>query len=568
MLMLQSIPWRRWRPKLAESLAAYDRRTLASDLIAGLTVGVVALPLAMAFGIASGVTPQAGIYTAIVGGFLVSLLGGSRIQIAGPTGAFVVIVSGIVSQHGVDGLLMVTMMAGVILLVLALTGLGQAIQFIPRPVVLGFTNGIGLLIASTQIKDFLGLTTETLPSEFFARMAVLGHALGTTNAVAVTMAIVSLALVILVPRWLPRVPGSIVALLAGTAAVAVFHPPVETIGSRFGGIPGGLPAFALPAFRADLIGPLLPSALTVAFLAAVESLLSAVVTDGMSGDRHNPDAELLAQGVANLAAPLVGGIPVTGAIARTATNYRSGARTPVSGIVHALTLAVIVLVLAPLAAFVPLAVLAAVLLVVAYNMGEWREIPSIWRLEWADKSVWLITFALTVMADLTVAVEVGMAFAALLYIHRVTDTTSVDVVTPEYIETGRAHVLQDKDVPEYVTIVRIHGPFLFGMTDKLADETADLSSFAPIVILRLRNMTAIDATGLHALEGLSDRLRRSGRVLLLCGARHQPARFLHQAAFVEHVGERNILPHVDGALQRAAEIHDAAGGAGPLSLLP
>ena len=561
MLRLQSIPWRRWRPKLAESLAAYDRRTLASDLIAGLTVGVVALPLAMAFGIASGVTPQAGIYTAIVGGFLVSLLGGSRIQIAGPTGAFVVIVSGIVSQHGVDGLLMVTMMAGVILLVLALTGLGQAIQFIPRPVVLGFTNGIGLLIASTQIKDFLGLTTETLPSEFFARMAVLGHALGTTNAVAVTMAIVSLALVILVPRWLPRVPGSIVALLAGTAAVAVFHPPVETIGSRFGGIPGGLPAFALPAFRADLIGPLLPSALTVAFLAAVESLLSAVVTDGMSGDRHNPDAELLAQGVANLAAPLVGGIPVTGAIARTATNYRSGARTPVSGIVHALTLAVIVLVLAPLAAFVPLAVLAAVLLVVAYNMGEWREIPSIWRLEWADKSVWLITFALTVMADLTVAVEVGMAFAALLYIHRVTDTTSVDVVTPEYIETGRAHVLQDKDVPEYVTIVRIHGPFLFGMTDKLADETADLSRFAPIVILRLRNMTAIDATGLHALEGLSDRLRRSGRVLLLCGARHQPARFLHQAAFVEHVGERNILPHVDGALQRAAEIHDAAGGA-------
>ena len=561
MLMLQSIPWRRWRPKLAESLAAYDRRTLASDLIAGLTVGVVALPLAMAFGIASGVTPQAGIYTAIVGGFLVSLLGGSRIQIAGPTGAFVVIVSGIVSQHGVDGLLMVTMMAGVILLVLALTGLGQAIQFIPRPVVLGFTNGIGLLIASTQIKDFLGLTTETLPSEFFARMAVLGHALGTTNAVAVTMAIVSLALVILVPRWLPRVPGSIVALLAGTAAVAVFHPPVETIGSRFGGIPGGLPAFALPAFRADLIGPLLPSALTVAFLAAVESLLSAVVADGMSGDRHNPDAELLAQGVANLAAPLVGGIPVTGAIARTATNYRSGARTPVSGIVHALTLAVIVLVLAPLAAFVPLAVLAAVLLVVAYNMGEWREIPSIWRLEWADKSVWLITFALTVMADLTVAVEVGMAFAALLYIHRVTDTTSVDVVTPEYIETGRAHVLQDKDVPEYVTIVRIHGPFLFGMTDKLADETADLSRFAPIVILRLRNMTAIDATGLHALEGLSDRLRRSGRVLLLCGARHQPARFLHQAAFVEHVGERNILPHVDGALQRAAEIHDAAGGA-------
>ena len=390
-------------------------------------------------------------------------------------------------------------------------------------------------------------------------MEAIGRAMGTINPMALGLGAASLALVLAVPRWLPRVPGSIVALVVGTAAVAMFDAPVETIGSRFGGIPSGLPSIDVPAFRADLIIPLLPAALTVALLAAVESLLSAVVADSMTGDRHNSNAELMAQGVANLVTPIVGGIPVTGAIARTATNFRSGARTPVAGLVHALTLLAIVLVAAPLAVFVPLATLAAVLFVVAWNMGEWREIGGIWRLDWADKSVWMITFALTVMADLTVAVEVGMAFAALLYIYRVTDTTSVEAVTPEYIESGRAHVLQDKDVPPYVTILRIHGPFLFGMTDKLVDATADLSVFAPIVILRLRNMTAIDATGLHALEVLSDQLKKSDRSLVLCGARDQPARFLEQAEFVDHVGARNITPHVEAALARAEEIWTGSG---------
>jgi SulP family sulfate permease len=557
--MISRVPWRTWRPKLLDVLAGYDRRAFTADLIAGLTVGVVALPLAMAFGIASGVTPQAGIYTAIVGGFIVSLLGGSRIQIGGPTGAFVVIVAGIIAAHGLSGLLMVTMMAGVILLILAITGLGQAVKFIPRPVVLGFTNGIALLIASTQIKDFLGLETGALPSEFFARMAALAGAIGTVNGLALGLAVASLALILVIPRWFPKIPGSIVALVIGTVAVAALGLPIETIGSRFGGIPLGLPAVHVPEFRADLILPLLPSALTVALLAAVESLLSAVVADSMTGDRHNSNAELLAQGVANVLTPLVAGIPVTGAIARTATNFRSGGRSPVAGLVHALTLLAIVMLLAPLASYVPLATLAAVLFVVAYNMGEWREIPSIWRLEWVDKSVWLITFALTVMADLTVAVEVGIALAALLYIHRVTDTTSVATVTPEYIEDGRAHILQDKHVPPYVTILRIHGPFLFGMTDKLADATADLSSLAPIVILRLRNMTAIDATGLHALEMLSDQLKKSGRQLVLCGARQQPAQFLHQAEFIEHVGNENIVPHVEAALARARELQQYVG---------
>lgn len=549
------IPWRRWRPTLLDSLKGYRRQDAAADITAGVTVGLVALPLAMAFGIASGVTPQAGIYTAIAGGFIVSALGGSRVQIGGPTGAFVVIVAGIIAQHGLSGLLMVTMMAGGILLFLGVTGLGQAVKFIPRPVVLGFTNGIALLIASTQIKDALGLRMPGNPSAFFERMAAIGHSLPTVSGTAVALTLLSLALVLLVPRRFPRLPGSIAALIAGTAAVTMFGLPVETIGSAFGGIPSGFPTFAVPAFRADLILPLLPSALTVALLAAVESLLSAVVADTMSGDRHNASAELVAQGVANAVVPLIGGIPVTGAIARTATNFRAGARTPIAGIVHALTLLAVVLLFAPLARFIPLATLAAVLLVVAYNMGEWREIGGILRLELADKSVWLITFALTVMADLTVAVEVGIALAALLYIYRVSDTTSVAMVTPEYIEDGRPHVLQDKDVPPFVTILRIHGPFLFGTTDKLLDLTTDLSRFAPIVILRLRNMTAIDATGLHALERLSDRLRASGRTLLLCGARHQPARVLHQTAFVHHVGPANILPHVQAALARAHAIH-------------
>jgi sulfate permease, SulP family len=556
------IDWRRWQPRLLDTLRNYTRDAFFADVLAGVTVGVVALPLAMAFGIASGVTPQAGIYTAIVGGFIVSLLGGSRIQIGGPTGAFVVIVAGIIAKHGVSGLLMVTMMAGVILLALAITGLGNAVKFIPRPVVLGFTNGIALLIASTQIKDLLGLRADAVPSEFFARMAVLGAALPTLNPVAVMLALGGLAVILIVPRIWPRVPGSIVAVVLATVAVALFRLPVETIGSRFGGLPSGLPSIAVPEFRSDLILPLLPSALTVALLAAVESLLSAVVADSLIADRHNSNAELLAQGVANLVVPMVGGIPVTGAIARTATNFRSGGRTPVSGMTHAVTLTAFVLLLAPLAMHVPLAVLGAVLLVVAYNMGEWREVPSLLRLELADKAVWLITFVLTVIADLTVAVEVGISLAALLYIYRVTETTSVSPVTTEYIEDGRPHILQDKQVPPYVTILRIHGPFLFGMTEKLDDAIADLGSFGPIVILRLRNMTAIDATGLHALEKLSRTLRASGRTLLMCGARRQPAELLAQADFVEHVGRENIVPHVEAALDRARELMSRFSGVG------
>ena len=546
---------RRFTPRLVESLRTYSRADFASDVTAGLTVGLVALPLAMAFGIASGVTPQAGLYTAIVGGLIVALLGGSRFQVSGPTGAFVVIVAGIIHDHGLSGLLMVTMMAGVLLVILAVTGLGTAVKFIPRPVVLGFTNGIALLIVSTQIRDFLGLDMPGTPSEFFERASAIIHRLDTTNPAAVGLGIGALTLILFVPRVFPRVPGSIVALVAGTTAAALFRLPVTTIGTAFGGIPSGLPAVSVPAFRTDLILPLLQPAFTVAVLAALESLLSAVVADSMGGDRHNSNAELLAQGAANVIVPMVGGLPVTGAIARTATNIRAGARTPVAALVHAVTLLVIVLAAAPLAASIPLAVLAAVLFVVAWNMGEWREIPGILRLDAADIAVWAITFALTVMADLTVAVEAGLALAALLYIYRVTETTSVSVATPDYIAAGEVHSLQGRDVPPFVTILRIHGPFLFGTTDKLTDATESLSSFQPIVILRLRNMTAIDATGLHALESFSRQLRRSGRSLVVCGARHQPATFLARTEFVDEVGRENIVPHVEAALARAQAIH-------------
>lgn len=531
-------------------------------MLAGLTVGLVALPLAMAFAIASGVTPQAGLYTAIIAGGLICGLGGSRMQIGGPTGAFVVIVAGIVAKFGVPGLALVTLMAGVMLVIMGLTGLGSAVKFIPRPVTIGFTNGIALLIASTQVKDFLGLNTGDVPSAFIPRMAVLAHHMHTISWRAISLSVVTLAIVLLLPRITKRIPGSIVAMLACTAFVGVTGVPVETIGSKFGGIPTGLPHPSIPAFRLNQVGPLLPSAVTVALLAAVESLLSAVVADSMSGTRHNSNVELVAQGIANIASPLFGGIPATGAIARTATNIRAGARTPVAGMVHALTLLVILVAAAPLARFIPLATLSAVLFVVAYNMGEWKEIGTIVRLSKADIAVWAATFSLTVLADLTVAVEVGIVLAALLYIYRISQTTTVAVVTPDYIRDGRPHILQDKHVPWYVAILRIHGPFLFGTTEKLAEATSDLAVFPAVVIVRLRNMTAIDATGLHALEVLANRLRKSGRTLLLCGARDQPAQLLHQADFVRHVGPENILPHVESALMRAREINAAFGGVG------
>jgi SulP family sulfate permease len=544
-------------PKSVLALRVYTRQMFLHDLLAGITVGLVALPLAMAFGIASGVTPQAGLYTAVVAGFVISALGGSRTQIGGPTGAFVVIVAGIVAKFGMSGLAMVTVMAGIILLVMGFTGLGSTVRFIPRMVVVGFTNGIAVLIASTQIKDFFGLRTPAVPSEFLPRMKLLVTHYASFNPAALALGLATLAILILLPRLTRRVPASIVAVLGCTAVSALFHLPVETIGTRFGGIPRGFPPFAIPDFHAEHILPLIPAAFTVAMLAALESMLSAVVADGMTGDRHNSNVELVAQGFANLISPLFGGIPATGAIARTATNIRAGARSPVSGMIHALTLLGILLVAAPLASYIPLTTLAAVLFVVAYNMGEWKEIGSVLEMDYAAISVWLATFALTVFADLTVAVGVGLTLAALLYIRKVADTTTVSPVTDEYIRDGMPHVLQGRIVPPYVTLLRIHGPFLFGTTEKLVEATVNLDAFEPIVILRLRNMTAIDATGIHAIETFARRLHESGRALILCGAMEQPSKLLSGARFLDRVGQENMMPNVQAALDRASELFAA-----------
>jgi len=541
-------------PKLVVCLRGYTAATFASDLVAGVTVGLVALPLAMAFAIASGVEPQSGIYCAIVAGFLISALGGSRTQIGGPTGAFVVVVAGIVAKYGIDGLFMCTLMAGVVLVLLGLTGLGTAVKYIPRPVVIGFTNGIAVLIASTQLKDFFGLTVPAIPGDFLGRLEAIASHWRSLSWPATIMASSALVGMLVVRRWRPMIPGSVVALFAGTAVAWTFGLPLETIGTRFGGIPGGWPTVALPRFRADLILPLLSPTLTVAMLGAIESLLSAVVADRMSGDKHDPNVELVAQGFANVISPLVGGLPATGAIARTATNIRSGARTPVAGMIHSLTLLVVVLVAAPLANHIPLCVLAAILMVVAYNMGEWSEIPDILKLSRGDITVWLITFALTVLADLTVAVEAGMILGALLYIRKVTVKTTVSCVTPDYVAGGVVHSLQSNPIPDGVVVYRIHGPFLFGATDKLSAIEADLAELPPVVVLRLRNMTAIDATGLHALEHLADVLHASGRHLVLCGMRDQPAQLMARAGFHRHIGDANIQPHLAAGLARAREL--------------
>jgi len=557
----------RWLPKSVLCLRDYNFDKFQRDLVAGVTVGLVALPLAMAFSIASGLSPQAGIYCAIVTGFLISLLGGSKTQIGGPTGAFVVVIAGIVAAHGVDGLFMCTVMAGLLLIIMGATGMGSAVKFIPRPVVIGFTNGIAILIASTQVKDFLGLHLDKVPGVFWLRMEALASQFHTLNYEATALAVATVVIMIGCRLISNRIPGPIVAMVLGTAAVFLFKLPVETIGTRFGGIPSGLPHLAIPKFRADLIHGLLGPAVTVAMLGAIESLMSAVVSDRMSNDRHNPNVELIGQGVANMVSPIFGGLPATGAIARTATSIRSGAQSPAAGMIHALTLLCILLFASPLVRFVPMAVLAGILIVVSYNMGEWREIPQLLKLTRTDISVWLVTFALTVFADLTVAVEAGMILAALLFISRVASTTTVSQVTDDYVEDGRVHILQDKDIPYYATIFRIHGPFLFGATDKISVVTEKIHQLPPVIILRLRNMTALDATGLFAFEEVAKQLHLTGRTLILCGAREQPSQLIHQAEFANVVGPENICENVQEALRRAEEVYeqlDTASAAGKL----
>ena len=457
-----------FRPKLLDTLRGYTRANFTADLVAGLTVGIVALPLAMAFAIASGVPPQAGIFTAVIGGFIISALGGTRVCIGGPTGAFIIILYGIYTKYGAENLAICTIMAGAILFIMGATRLGTMIKFIPYPVTMGFTSGIAVLIFSTQIKDFFGLQLDKVPSEFFEKMKALAEHASTVQWSTAALAAASLAIIIFWPKaWQRRLPGSIVALALGTALVALLKLPVETIGSKFGGIPQALPMPHFPAISWENVQHLIQPATTIALLAAIESLLCAVVSDGMIDDRHDSNQELMAQGLANIVSPLFGGIAATGAIARTATNVKCGGRTPIAGIVHAITLLAIILVAAPLAKFIPLATLSAVLVNVALNMGEWHNFARVPKWPRSDAVVFLTAFGLTVVIDLTVAVEIGMVLAAVLFIKRVSETSQITAVDELSETEGSHHSLVGKEVPDGVMVYRMFGAFFFGAADKL-----------------------------------------------------------------------------------------------------
>lgn len=544
-----------FRPRLFETLRSYSRKDLVPDLTAGLTVGIVALPLAMAFAIASGAKPEAGIFTAVIAGLIISALGGTKVSIGGPTGAFIVILYGIAAQYGFDNLVICTILAGIILLLMGVTRMGTMIKYIPYPVTMGFTSGIAVLIFTTQIKDFFGLQIDKVPSEFIEKINVLARHFGTLQWPTLTMAAASLGLILFWPKkWQRRVPGSIAALVLTTAAVALFNLPVETIGSKFGGIPQGLPSPHFPALSWDNIQHLFHPAMTIALLAAIESLLCAVVADGMVDDRHDANQELMAQGLANIVSPLFGGIAATGAIARTATNVKSGARTPVAGIVHAVVLLVIILVAAPLAKFVPLAALSAVLVNVAFHMGEWHNFARLPKWPICDSAVFVAAFALTVVVDLTVAVEIGMVLAAILFIKRSSETTQILAVDESTETEGSHHSLVGKEVPKGVMVYRMMGAFFFGAVDKLESALKREKQEPEVLILRMRKVMAMDATGLNALEDLCGKLRRKGKHLVLSAPHTNPLMVMEKAGFIERLGAENVCPHIDAALARARQI--------------
>lgn len=544
-----------FRPRLFETLKGYSTKDLVPDLVAGVTVGIVALPLAMAFAIASGVKPEAGIFTAVIAGFIISALGGTKVSIGGPTGAFIVILFGIGAKYGFDNLMICTIMAGGLLLTMGIARMGTMIKYIPYPVTMGFTSGIAVLIFSTQIKDFLGLHVEKVPSEFVEKMKVLGEHIGSTHWPTLCLAAASLAIIFFWPKnWQRRVPGSIVALVLGTVAVALFSLPVETIGSRFGGIPQGLPKPHFPELSWENIQHLFQPAMTIALLAAIESLLCAVVADGMVDDRHDANQELIAQGLANIVSPLFGGIAATGAIARTATNVKSGARTPVAGIVHAVTLLGIILVAAPLAKYVPLATLSAVLVNVAFHMGEWHNFARLPKWPVCDTAVFLSAFALTVIVDLTVAVEIGMVLAAILFIKRSSETTQIMAVDESTETEGSHHSLVGKEVPKGVMVYRMMGAFFFGAVDKLESVLKRVSQEPEVLILRMRKVVAMDATGLNALEDLYEKLRKRGKHLVLSAPHTNPLMVMEKAGLIDRLGRENVCPHIDAALERARQI--------------
>jgi SulP family sulfate permease len=552
-------------PQSVSCLRSYSRKQFLSDVTAGLVVGVVALPLAMAFAIASGLTPERGLYTAIIAGFLISALGGSRVQIGGPTGAFVVLVYDIVQRHGVDGLMVSTILAGCMLVLLGFARLGVIIKYIPYPVITGFTSGIAVIIFTTQIKDLLGLTTGPLPGDFLGKWAELLNNLATINWTAVGLSALCIGIIAYWPKSWRRIPGPVVAMIVATSLVQILGLQVETIGSRFGGIPSTLPPIHVPAVSLSHIAGLISPAATLALLAAIESLLSAVVADGMTGYRHKSNIELVAQGVANIVSPLFGGFTATGAIARTATNIRNGASTPVAGIVHALTLLVIMLAFGRWARLVPMCCLASVLVVVAYHMSEWRAFRCLLRTPRSDVAVLLTTFAITVIFDLTLAVQIGVVLAAFLFMKRMADVTRIDTVSLANVDAesdGREQTEEGPaghPVPAGVQVYEFNGPFFFGAAEKVRDVFKIVEGRAKVLILRMRHVPAIDATGLHTLEEVAKNCARSGTALVLCGVQRQPLQALRRSHQLDIIGRANITDELDEALLRADEIIEEQG---------
>lgn len=547
-----------FHPKLVDTLPGYDKAQLGRDLSAGLTVGVLALPLAMAFAIASGMSPTAGIWTAIVAGFLTSALGGSRVQIGGPTGAFIPIIYGIVIEYGVQNLLVATMLAGAILVAMGISHLGNLIRFIPKTVVVGFTNGIAVVIFLAQVKDFLGLKIDQLPGEFFGKMKALLTHLHTIDPPTVALAVASLLVLLswnrVARRYkaVARLPGPLGVLVVATVANAIFQFPVETIGSRFNGIPQELPAIALPQLSLETLGKLISPALTIALLGAIESLLSARVADGAIDDRHDPNQELIAQGIANLAAPLFGGFAATGAIARTATNVRTGGRTPVAGMTHALVLLAVVLVLAPYAAYIPLATLSAIVVVVAINMGEWHEFRGLGRFSLTYRTILLTTFLTTVLFDLTLAVELGMVLAALFFIYRMSNLTRIERLPLAELSMLPGFLYPDGS--PRVVAYSIYGTLFFGAINKLETLLDPAQRHPEVVILELNHLVSLDTTGLEGLENLCKNLHKRGCALLLCNLNRQPESLITRSGFVDEIGANNICGDVYGALARARDL--------------
>ncbi|CAI08624.1 SulP family inorganic anion transporter [Aromatoleum aromaticum] len=550
----------RFRPKLLDTLPGYGRATFINDFSAGVTVGVLALPLAMAFAIASGMSPTAGVWTAIVAGFLISAFGGSKVQIGGPTGAFIPIVYAIVADFGVQNLLIATMMSGVMLLGMGAFKLGSMIRFIPVSVVIGFTNGIAVVIFISQIKDFLGLDIENMPGEFFGKMETLLAAMHTIDLPTVAISIASLAVLIAWNHaarqiaWMRRLPGPLAVLLVATAVNALVHLPIDTIGSRFGGIPQELPDIGLPALSLGTLGKLIAPALTIALLGAIESLLSARVADNLIDDRHDPNQELIAQGFANVVAPLFGGFAATGAIARTATNVRSGGHTPIAGMVHALVLLAVVLALAPLASDIPLAALSAIVVMVSVNMGEWHAFAwkDLARYSNQYRLILLGTFFVTVVFDLTLAVELGMLLASLFFIYRMSDLTRIERIPLEDYY-GVEALSRSDDTPRIIAY-RVFGSLFFGAANKLENLLLMQEGHPDAVILDLEKVINIDTTGLDALQTLHRTLQKRGAQLILCDLNDQPASLVFRSGFQASLGDDNIAANMTEALIRAQQL--------------